>query len=210
MAKLTKDFKLYMVKQLINYLGPKLEGLVSTETPRTPQSRLVLRTWERLEAILKKEVETGCFNDKNFSRLLSASKKALVFLCENDKYYKRWFGLLAVVLGEELMKAQEHFTYSEALEMSVRPLGLELTEFERHREALWILHLTGYLLGWELVPAEHIVGIREARAQNMNFTIPSRDPEAYVTMFFPDGAHASFTMFFKERGIGPNVEKRKE
>jgi len=193
------EFKMRLVKKAINRLVPRLLRLVSEVEATTPQSRLLLRVWARLEEVLDREQETKCFHDNNFRDLLQAIKRALVFLCEKDKYYKRWLGLLAIVLSEELEKMYADFSYEEALNMTTRPLGLTLEEFDMHKEALWLLHLSGYLHSLSLMSSDGREYIRQAREQNIELDLFTVDKNAIVKLVFPKDSYMSFAMLFLER-----------
>jgi len=182
------DFKMKMLKDAINFIAPRVLRLSSGVQPKTPQSKLILSVWARLEDALKKETSIGYFNDKNFSKLLESTKQALIFLCENDRYYKRWLSLFAFILKEELEKQYDNFTFPEALDMTVRPLGLTYEEFEKHRKALWEFHMTGYLsaLSRQPLPTEKKEG----------FNLETSDPQAYIRVFCPYGEQRPNGNFF--------------
>jgi len=201
MSKAITELKMSMLKKAINYLVPKVSRLATVSIVETPQSRLILRTWKRLESTLEREEHTGCFNDTNFKALLEASKKALVFLCEHDKYYKRWLGYLALVLCEEIAKMRLEFDYAQAYNMTTRPLMITEEEVERHKEALFIFNLSGYLYSYELVPETSLQGMKEERERNGGFRLPTVDSDAYVKLFYTPDRRVSFTMFFKERHL---------
>jgi len=185
------DLKMHLLKQTINYIAPRVLRLSGSVQAKTPQSELIIYVWSRLEATLRKEVSTGCFNDKNFSKLLEASKQALIFLCEKDKYYKRWLGLLAMFITEEVLRLKREFTYEKALELSARPLMLTREEFEMHRDSLFELYMSGYLYGLSLLPELDIEKIRTARLEGKDVDYPSSDPQAFFRLYFPnrEGKH---------------------
>lgn len=191
------DLKMHLLKRLINSVAPKVLSMAKGVKAETPQSKLIERVWARLEDVLKKEVQTGCFDDDNFKVLLRSVKEALIFLCENDKYYKRWLGLMAFFLSEELTKMKSEFDFKQALAMTVRPLGLKKEEFERHKEALFEVYLTGYLYGM----ARCTTDIHKAREQKTYVDFNTIDPNCYIRLYFPDGKNACFSVFFKERDI---------
>lgn len=190
------------VKQLINNVAPRLLGMVKGVKGETPQARLVERVWTRLEDVLEKCSQTGTLDDNNFITLVNSVKEALIFLCENDKFYKRWLGLLAYFFAEEYQKMRSQFDYEEALNMTTRPMLLTKEEFERHKEALFMLHLTGYLHAMSLSDAN----IKEARQNNQYIDFETLDPNVIVRMVFPEGKGAYFLMMFKERVTHGNIQ----
>jgi len=178
------DFKMTLLKKTINLVAPRILRLSKGVTPTTPQSRLISSVWARLEDVYMKDVRTGCFDDRNFGSLLETAKQALIFLCENDKYYKRWLGLLAMFLTEDTMKTLKNLTYEEALELYARPLGLTREEFAKHKLSLMELYLSGYLYGMSLLQENDILKIDKARIEHKDVNLPSRDHEACFKLFF--------------------------
>jgi len=198
MVSYKTDFKMKLLKESINFIARRVHRLSSGVQPKTPQSQLILRVWARLEDGLIKEVQTGCFNDKNFRNLLESTKQALIFLCENDRYYKRWLGLLSMFLTEEVLREKRDFTYEQALLCSARPMMLTEEEFEKHKDSLFENYMTGYLYGLSLLKTEDIAKIKEAREKGQRIQLPSLDP------------HAFFYLSFTEREQPNDTKERKE
>jgi len=196
------DYKMLFLKQLINQVTPRLLRLSRGVQPETPQSKLILRVWKRLEDVLKKEVQTGCFGDNNFQRLLTTLRDALLFFCERDRYYKRWLGLFAFFLAEEFENMKESFSYQDAIDMNARPMMLSLKEFERHRGALFQLNMTGYLYGLSITPKNFEEDMKRAR-ENLDFIdFPCKDdPNAVIRMYFQNRTDNCFRMLFLERVV---------
>jgi hypothetical protein len=186
MVNFKTDFKLHLLKQTVNYIAPRILRLSSGVHDKEPQSKLLLRVWERLEATLRKEVATGCFNDKNFSKLLDSTKQGLTFLCDTDRYYRRWFGLLCVFIYEEMAREWQNFSYEKAKECNARPMMLTREEYEVHKASLFELYLTGYLYGLSLLPESETDKIRQARLNGSSVDYPSSDPKAVYRLHFPE------------------------
>jgi len=204
------DLKMLLLKKAVNAVTPRILSLSRGVQPKTPHSKLVVKIWDRLEEAVKKETETGCFSDKNFLNLLRSTKQALIFLCEGDKYYKRWLGLLFLFLSEEIASARELFSYEEALKMGCRPIGLTEEEYLRHKETLFKFNLSGYLSSLSRLPGSRIPEIRKARENGAFVDFPSEDPTAIVRMFFPDRDRGEFSLFLMERYEKHGEEKGKK
>jgi len=192
------DLKMHMLKQTLNFIAKRVLRLSSGVQPKTPQSKLIYSVWARLEDTVQKEALTGCWNDTNFRNLLNSAKQALIFLCEKDRYYKRWLGLLAMFLTEEVLREKREFSYEKAKECSARPMMLTREEFEKHKDSLFELYMTGYLYGLSLLKTEDIAKIKEARDKGERVQIPSSD------------LHAFFYLSFTEREKPNDSEERKE
>jgi len=194
-----REFKMHLLKSLVNQVTPRILRLAKGVEAKTPQSRLILRVFDRLEAVLQKDAETGCFNDKNFKNLVNSTKEALIFLCEYDQYYKRWLGLLAMFLAEELSHAYQNFNYQEALDMTCRPLMLSEAEFLKHKRSLFELHLSGYLYGLSLTHENIKTEIKKAKEEQKFVDFPSKDEDAYVRLYFPSVTSSAFMLHLRDR-----------
>jgi len=199
MKLISLDLKMFLLKKAINRLTPRIMVLSKGVTPKTPHSKLILKIWDRLEEVVRKEAKTGCWSDRNFINLLEATKRALIFLCERDKYYKRWLGLLMLYVVEEVQNQYSCFAYEEALNMTVRPLGLTEKEYHEHKEALFEFNLAGYLSALANCPESNISQIGEAREKGAYVDFPTKDKKAIVRMFFPDKHRGEFNLFLTER-----------
>jgi hypothetical protein len=185
------DFKMHMVKQAINYIAPRILGWTKGIKPSTPQSLLIERAWTRLMAVYEKDIQTGCMQDKNFRVLLEATRDALIFLCEKDRYYKRWLGLLAWILSDEVQNVRSNFSYVDAIAMACRPVDLTEPEYNKHRGTLLEVHLTGYLLALE----RSVFYIkREATLE-----LPGQEPGASVDLTFIADGPPFWAVFLRDR-----------
>lgn len=173
MPRVVRDLKMHLLKQTINYVTPHVLSLCPNVQAKTPQSKLVLAVWARLEDALRKEASIDARDDKNLNKLLESTKRALVFLCENDKYYRRWLGLLMLLLAEETQKAIRDFSYDLALLSAPRPLGLTREQFEQNKAALFQNMMSGYLYALSDQPESITTSIREAYARSGAVQVPT-------------------------------------
>lgn len=199
MKLFSHELRMAFIKRLINSVTPKLISLTRNVKAQTPQSKLIMRVWQRLEDVYSKDCIAIDFNDENFRNLLEAAKNALIYLCEHDKYYKRWIGLLAFFLSEELNKMKKEFTYEDALNMTVRPLMLTFQEFQKHKEALFELHMCGYLYGLARLNREEMEKLRKAKESHQHIDLKTCDGDAYIRYIFSDPKTPHFNMLLKER-----------
>lgn len=201
-----KDFKMHLLKQTINYVTPRIIDLTRGVKASTPQSRIIERVWSRLENVYKKEVASGVFTDSNFLNLLLSAKDTLIFLCEKDRYYKRWLGLLLLFIMEEMQRSFSDFSYIDALNMTSRPLLLKKSEFEKHKTALFNFEIASYLYSLTLIRNKDINLIREARRLNTMLDLPTNDKNVLVRFYFPKDKYAYFQLMFRDRFEQPFKE----
>jgi len=183
---------MHLLKQAINYLSPRFLGKIPAVQAKTPQSRLVLAVWARVEATLKKEAPIKARDDRNFTTLLETVKRALIFLCEEDRYYKRWLGLTFLLFAEETGRALQQFSYEDALASSPRPLGLTREQYEQSKRALFENSLAGYLMALERAPESIAGAIAEAYDHSGRVQIPAPAKRMAYSLLFEreDREHA--------------------
>jgi len=210
MVSFKKDFKMHIMKQTIKFVAPRILRISKGVQASTPQSKLIQRVWDRLVDVLEKDASTGCFDDNNFRMFLEATKQGLIYLCENDRYYKRWFGLLALILSEELHETVKGFRFEDAVQCNARPLMLTKEEFLLHETSLFELYLSGYLYGLSMLPKEAVETIKKAREGRGMFQIPSRDPNAITLFYFPVEGQPFFRLLFNEREVAVGEEERQK
>lgn len=130
-----KELKEHLLKQLINLCMRIIDKLVPESKAHYPQTRMAEHVFQQLFNAYCLEVWGGRFDDvphqtlkglrdKNFLRFLSATRKILLYVGENDRYYRAWIGLAFVAAKEE---------YERAL----GPLSRD--EFIREYESQWEL-----------------------------------------------------------------------
>ena len=103
--------KEHLLKKLINFCMVVIDKLVPEVKPYYPQTKMSEHLFQQLLHVYALEVWCGRFDDvpyqtfkglkdRNFQHFLSATRKILLYLGENDRYYRAWIGL-AFVLGKQ-------------------------------------------------------------------------------------------------------------
>lgn len=198
--KLTRqDVKMVFLKNTINLVTPRIRRMAEGVEAKTPQAELISRVWARVMSVLEKDSSVVVYGDNNFRNLLLAVRDALIFLCENDRYYKRWLGLLCFFMVEELEKMFQEFSFEKALDMTVRPLALGREEYEKHKRALFGLQMSGYLKALSMSPGCIIEQLKEAKEKHGSVRFETEDPEAYVLSMFHTNGEINFTLFLRDR-----------
>ncbi len=105
------DVRLRLLKLLVNLPVRLLDHFLPERQPTFPQTVIAERMFGRMFQAYRLEVaqgvfrEFGCFEgDGNFLRLLRVSKKILVGISEDDRYYREWLGLLILLSSEEYQR----------------------------------------------------------------------------------------------------------
>jgi len=131
-----QELKLHLFKQNLNFIMRVLDRLLPEKEPTYPQTKMLEHVFQRLFNAYILEVWGGRFDDaahqsltelkdRNFLHFLSVTRKTLLFISENDRYYRAWIGLLFIAAKEE---------YERALH------GLSLEEFQRSHLEQWELN----------------------------------------------------------------------
>lgn len=97
-----QHLKLHLAKAMINYTVPRLNRLVPDRKPDYPISKIVDRTFTAFEAMIKDQEKHGPINDRNFRNLVKTLRRTLIFISEEDIYYRGWLHILFLVLYMEV------------------------------------------------------------------------------------------------------------
>lgn len=102
--KFNKNLRLRLLKALVNVPLRLIDWVVpDVDVVTYPQSKMLLRVFKRFERAYRLDVEQGTFDvpDGNFERFLRVSRKVLLRVCEDDRYYRAWVGLGIILAGDE-------------------------------------------------------------------------------------------------------------
>jgi hypothetical protein len=101
-----------------------LDRLLPEKKSYYPQTRMLEHSFQRLFNVYVLEVWNGRFDDvshqnlaglkdHNFQHFLSVIRKTLLFISENDRYYRAWVGLFYIVAKEEYGRALKNLMLEE-------------------------------------------------------------------------------------------------
>ena len=96
-----RHLKLHLAKQIINYTVPRLNKLIPTRKPRCVVSKIVDKSFTDITKMLRegqKDKTKPLFGDDNFIRLVDATRRTLLFIAEEDPYYRIWLEILLLSL----------------------------------------------------------------------------------------------------------------
>ena len=96
-----RHLKLHLAKQIINYTVPKLNRLIPTRKPRCIVSKIIDHSFMDITRMLcegQKDKKKPLFGDDNFIRLVDATRRTLLFMAEEDPYYRIWLEILLLSL----------------------------------------------------------------------------------------------------------------
>lgn len=123
-----RELKMHLTKKFVNLAVRILSCFIPKAEATFPQTRMTQKVFERFFTAYRTEVHAGRFDgvpwqtikglrDKNFMRLLQLSEKLLVYLGENDRYYRQWLGYAFLLATEETGKQLVTLTYGDCLEL---------------------------------------------------------------------------------------------
>lgn len=105
------SLRLRFLKMLVNVPLRVVDRLLpEAQSAWYPQSRMLSHAYEKLLRVYRLDCSQGTFGagpDGNFERFLRVSKKILLRVCEDDRYYRAWVGLGFIVAGEEMSMFNE-------------------------------------------------------------------------------------------------------
>lgn len=94
-----KQLKLHLAKQVLNYTAPKLNKLIPYRKPKCVVSKIIDESFREITGMLKEGKKTKrVFGDNNFTRLIDSTRRTLVYMCEEDPYYRMWLEILLLSL----------------------------------------------------------------------------------------------------------------
>jgi hypothetical protein len=102
------NLRLHLLKQMLNFPMRILDRFLPERTATFPQTQIMEAMFKRMFQAYNLEVSQGVFKeigkfegDGNFLRMLNVSRKLLLAIGEDDRYYREWIGLLILLASEE-------------------------------------------------------------------------------------------------------------
>ena len=99
------------MKVLLNVPVRLINRVLPEPKPTFPQTLIAERLFQRMFHAYRLEVAQGVFKeignaegDGNFLRLLQVSRKIILGISEDDRYYREWLGLLILLASEEYIR----------------------------------------------------------------------------------------------------------
>jgi hypothetical protein len=111
------DLRLKLLKALVNVPLRFLDHLLPERNPTFPQTVIAECMYRRMFRAYRLEVAQGVFKefgsmegDGNFLRVLRVSRKLLIGISEDDRYYREWLGLSILLAHEEYERWLQNLT----------------------------------------------------------------------------------------------------
>lgn len=155
------ELKLHLVKKLVNFGMRFIDKILPDSGVHYPQTRMMENVFQDLFYVYALEVYQGRYDDvprqmigglkdRNFQHFLSASRKVLLFIGENDRYYRAWIGLAFKLAKEEYERvagelAQEEFVRSYDEQWELRFSRVHPDYFQSYRSEFLDMMLACHL-----------------------------------------------------------------
>ena len=155
------ELKLHLFKKIVNLCARVIDRLLPETRARYPQSKMLEHVFQQLFNVYLLEVYCGRFDDvpkqslasledRNFQHFLSVIRKMLLFISDNDRYYRAWIGLGFIAAKEEYERVlkritQEEFRSSHFETWEWAPLPVCNSYFEGSKSEFLEMMLTGHL-----------------------------------------------------------------
>ena len=118
------ELKLHLFKKIVNLCARVIDRLLPETRARYPQSKMLEHVFQQLFNVYLLEVYCGRFDDvpkqslasledRNFQHFLSVIRKMLLFISDNDRYYRAWIGLAFILAHGEYHRILEGLTQEE-------------------------------------------------------------------------------------------------
>jgi hypothetical protein len=105
---MNSNLRLHLLKQMLNFPVRLLDRFLPERTATFPQTKIMESMFTRMFQAYHLEVSQGVFKeidkfegDGNFLRMLNVSRKLLLAIGEDDRYYREWIGLLILLASQE-------------------------------------------------------------------------------------------------------------
>ncbi len=95
-----KHLKMHMMKQALNYTVGMTKGLLPETKPTFPITQILDKTFAN--AITMSESLGDWHDDKNFPRFVETLRRLLIFIAEEDGYYRGWLEMFLMMLNDNL------------------------------------------------------------------------------------------------------------
>ena len=158
-----RQLRMHLTKKLVNSAVRVLNRLIPEEKATLPQTVMTDNVFKRLFQAYKIEAYCGRFDeipykqlpslkDKNFMRFLTLSRKLLLYLGENDRYYRAWLGYAFILAAEEKQRFLEGLTYKNCFELLTQQWELDVKgvvppeHFQAHKDIFCYMVLADFLV----------------------------------------------------------------
>jgi len=156
-----QELKLHLLKKAVNLCMRFIDKFLPETRPRYPQSVMLEHVFQQFFNVYLLEVYCGRFDDvsrqslaslkdRNFQHFLSVARKILLFIGENDRYYRAWIGLAFIAGKEEYEQGLRDVTREEFLRSHLEQWELAFhcipeSHFQLHKSDFLDMMLTGHL-----------------------------------------------------------------
>jgi hypothetical protein len=158
---LLRELKLHFLKKLVNPCMMLLDRLLPETEPHYPQTKMLEHMYTQFFHVFRLQVYEGMYDnvpyqtlnsleDRNFQHFLSASRKILLYIGENDRYYRAWIGLAFILAHAEHHRAlaeltREEFVKSHSEQWEITFNAVPETHFQSNKSEFLDMTLSAYL-----------------------------------------------------------------
>ena len=156
-----QELKLHLLKKTVNLCMRLIDKFLPETRPGYPQSVMLEHAFQQFFNAYLLEVYCGRFDDvsgqslvslkdRNFQHFLSVARKILLFIGENDRYYRAWIGLAFIAGKEEYEQALRDLTREEFLRSYLEQWELAFhcipeSHFQLHKSEFLDMMLAAHL-----------------------------------------------------------------
>lgn len=100
--------KLIKIKKALNYMTPYIDYVIPEVTPKNPVATLLNFTFNEVINNVSLDPQ-NLFKDKNFPKMLSAYRKAFVYITEKDRAYTAHLFYIIQVMSTQFWQVKRLF-----------------------------------------------------------------------------------------------------
>jgi hypothetical protein len=95
-----KHMKLHMAKQILAYATPRLAAEIPDREPTVPATKLFNGTLK----VMKELAPQFWHEDGNFPNMIELMRKLVIFIAEDDPYYRGWLEMFLLLLAQTTLE----------------------------------------------------------------------------------------------------------
>lgn len=157
------ELRMHLTKKFVNLATRILCRFVPEAKATYPQTKMLEDIFAKLQHAYQIEVYAGRFDDvpfqtlkglkdKHFLKFLELSKKIIIYLGENDRYYRQWLGFAMLLNKDRVEQELEKLSFEDFLRLTNNQWDFDLRGavraeyFEVHKKEFLDIVLANFLM----------------------------------------------------------------
>jgi hypothetical protein len=123
------ELRMHLTKKVVNLAARVLCRFIPERKATYPQTQMLENIFAKLQRAYQIEVYAGRFdgvpyqtlqglNDRHFQKFIEVSRKVLLYLSQDDRYYRQWLGLVMLLVKDELAENLKNLQFEDFLSLA--------------------------------------------------------------------------------------------